>query len=188
MKRTRAVAITATCLLLLASPAGCGSKARQYASQARASYVSARAVLVGVQEFPSQIEELLRSEDLNVLAEDARKIIEDARNLLPSATSAFRAVKEKSEQLRGEGSDKFGPYAEDLLELVALNEQVINAYSEFIGLTSSALQGLPYTQDPQKLVPTVYYMDSTIAGIEELMGQIRRLESEAEALYQEITR
>ena len=175
-------------LLSLAGAAGCGSSVRTYAQEARSSYTSARAVLVGVEEYPAQMEELLRSKDISTVEEDAGQLIDDARELLPSASSAFRTAAEKADLLKGEGSDNFTPYAEILLELTGLNEQVISAYSEYIGLCGSVLGGLPYGQDPEALMPTLTYMDEVIVRLQELGTQIDLLEEGAETLYLELTK
>lgn len=172
--------------LAFAMTAGCGSSARTYAQEARSSYVSARAVLVGVEEFPSGMEGILRSGAIGNVADDAAALIADARGLLPTASSAFRAAREKAELLKGEDSEKFTPYADMLLELTALGEQLINAYTEFIGLSGSVLEGLPYGEDPQSLMPTLGYMDEVASRIRELNETVKALEEETEALYQEI--
>jgi hypothetical protein len=182
-----ALALLILLLAFVALLSGCGSNAGAYAQDARSSYISARAVLVGVQEFPAQMESLLRSADSDALPARARGLIDDARGLLPVASSAFRTVNEKCELLKGEGSDEFDSYADMLMELVGLNEQVINAYSEFIGLSNSLLQGLPYDSNPQALMPILNYMDSTIQSIDELSELIRPLEEETEALYRQLT-
>ena len=188
MRRVGAFLILAAGVAVLLSLAGCGSKARQYAQEARSSYISARAVLVGLQEFPSQMEELLRSQDLNGIKEKTQDLIDGARDLLTSTTSAFRTCEEKCAQLKGEGSEKFNPYTDKLLELVDLNKQVINAYSEFIGLSNSVLENLPYSQNPGLLMPTLSYLDSATIRIQDLMNQIRQLEEETEPLYQSLTK
>jgi hypothetical protein len=187
MKGIRSLLVLAAAAAILLSPAGCGSKALQYAKQARSSYVSARAVLAGLQEFPSQMEELLRSRDLDGINEKARGLFSDARDLMTSATTAFRACKEKCEQLKAAGSEKFNPYADKLLELVDLNGQVINGYSELIGLSNSVLENIPYSQDPGLLMPTLNYLDSVTARILKLMGQVHQLEDETESLYRTLT-
>lgn len=178
----------ALALFCAAALAGCGSNARTCAQEARSSYISARAVLVGVEEFPSRMESLLRSADIDAVAGDASGLIADARALLPAATSAFRAASEKAELLGGEDDEKFTPYADRLLELIGLNEQVINAHTEFIGVSATALRGIPYGEDPGSLMPTLTYMDEVAARIEGLKADIARLEEEAEALYVEITK
>lgn len=188
MRKARTLLLIVTCASVLAAAAGCGSNAAQYAQEARSSYVSARAILVGIQEFPSEMEEILRSEDLSTAAVEGKELIDYTRDLLPSVSSAFRTVEEKCELLKGEGSDKYDPYADKLLELVALNEQVINAYTEFIGLSNSVLEGLPYSQDPESLMPTLNNMDSIIVRIQQITKQIEQFEEEAEALYQELTK
>lgn len=174
-------------LFLLAACAGCSSHARTYAQEARSNYITARAVLVGVEEFPSQMEILLRSGDINFVAEDASDLIDDVRGLLPTASSAFRTVSEKAELLAGEGNDRFALYADMLIQLTALGEQVISSYTELIGLSNSVLQGLPYGENPGSLMPTLDYMDEVAARILELNAGMKQLEEEAEALYREIT-
>ncbi len=188
MKQRAVLAIVAVCLALTALAAGCGSQARRYAQEARSSYISARAVLAGVAAFPAQMEALLRSVPIDSAGEEAEELIEGARELLPSASSAFRTVSEKVELLAGEGSDKFTPYAEKLLALVSVNEQIINAYMEFIGISDSVLRGIPYGENPQDLMPTLNSMDAVIVRIQELTAQLERLEEETEALYLEITK
>jgi outer membrane murein-binding lipoprotein Lpp len=188
VNRKTPLVLAAVCLAVLAASPGCGSQARQYAQEARSSYITARAVLVGIAEFPAQMETLLRSESLENERDEAEILIEEARELLPSVSSAFRTVTEKAELLKEEGDEKFTPYAEKLLELVGLNEQIINAYSEFVGLSNSVLQGLPYGDNPQELMPSLNYMDTVILRIQELTAQVQQMEAEAEALYQEITK
>ena len=175
----------ALCASTLAA-AGCGSNAAQYAQEVRSSYISARAVLVGLEEFPSQMEEILRSGDISAHAEEAKELIDYARDLQPAVNSAFRTVEENCELLKGEGSDKYDPYADKMLELVGLNGQVVSAYTEFIGLSNSVLEGLPYGQDPGGLMPTLNSMDSIILRIQQLEARIQQLEEEAEAIYQEL--
>ncbi len=174
-------------LLFSAAISGCGSSARAYALEARSAYISARAVLVGVEEFPSRMEELLRSADIAAVSGDASGLIADARALLPAASSAFRTAREKAELLGGEGNEKFAPYADMLLELIALNEEVTAAHTELIGLSNTVLGGLPYSEDPASLMPTLTYMDEVAARIMELKESIGRLEEETEALYRDIT-
>jgi len=183
MRRRNLLLLAAVCLAVLAAAAGCGSQARQYAQEARSSYITARAVLVGVAEFPAQMETILRSGSIESETENAEGLIEDARELLPTASSAFRTVSENAESLKEEGGEKFTPYADKLLELVSLNEEIINAYSEFIGLSNAVLQGLFYGDNPQELMPTLNYMDAVIVRIEELTAQLQQLEAEAESLY-----
>jgi outer membrane murein-binding lipoprotein Lpp len=186
VRRTLALLFIALCASTLAT-AGCGSNAAQYAQEVRSSYISARAVLVGLEEFPSQMEEILRSGDISAHAEEARELLDYARDLQPTVISAFSTVEDNCELLKGESSDKYGPYSDKMLELVALNGQVVNAYTEFIGLSNSVLEGLPYGQDPEDLMPTLNSMDSIILRIQQLEAQIQQLEGEAEAIYQEIT-
>jgi hypothetical protein len=179
--------VTFALALALTAAAGCGSNAREYAREARSSYISARAVLVGIQEFPSQREELLRSADISAVKEDAAALIDDSRDLIPTASSAFITAQEDAELLRAEESEKFDPYADKLLQLCGLNEQLINAYTEFIGTSSSVLQGLPYGGDPTALMPTLDYLDELTRSIQGLNDSIKRLEEETEALYLQIT-
>ena len=191
MTRKTVLASAALCLAL--SPAlavlaaGCGSQARQYAQDARSSYITARAVLVGVAEFPAQMEALLRSGPIDAAREEAEELIDGVRDILPSASSAFRTVSEKAELLKGEDSDKFTPYAEQLLALVDVNEQIINGYMEFIGISNSVLQGIPYGDNPQELMPILNSMDAVIVRIQDLSSQLEQMEAEAETLYLEIT-
>lgn len=175
-------------LALSLAAAGCGSNARVYAQDARSAYITARAVMVGVEEFPSQMEELLRSGDVSTVQEDTSALVDDARDLLPTASSAFLTAKEKAELLGGEDDEKFGPYADNLLQLCGLNEQLLGAYTEFIGTSSSLLQGLPYGEDPASLMPTLDYLDELSRSIQGLNAGIEALEEETEALYREITR
>lgn len=186
MSRKGALVLAAVCLAVLAASAGCGSQARQYAQDLRSSYITARAVLVGVAEFPAEMEALLRSGSIEGERADAEGLIEDTRELMPSASSAFRTVSEKAQLLEEEGDEKFVPYAEKLLELVGLNEEIINAYSELVGLSDSVLQGMPYTDTPQELMPTLNYMDTVVLRIQELTAQVQQLEAEAESLYLEL--
>lgn len=174
-------------LLLPIGAAGCGSQAREYAQDARSSYISARAVLVGIEKFPSQMEEILRSGDISAVAEDATALIDEARDLMPTASSAFVTAQENAELLSGEDSEKFGSYADKLLELCGMNEQLINTYTEFIGASNSLLQGLPYNDDPATLMPTLDYLDELSMSIQQLNGSIERLEEETESLYTQIT-
>jgi len=183
VSRKHLLVLAAVCLAFLAASAGCGSQARQYAQEARSSYITARAVLVGVAEFPAEMETLLRSGSIDSEREKAEGLIEDARELLPTVSSAFRTVSENAELLKEEGGEKFAPYAEKLLELVSLNEEIINAYSEYIGLSNSVLQGLPYGNNPEELMPTLNYMDAVVVRIQELTAQLQQLEAEAESLY-----
>jgi hypothetical protein len=173
--------------VLCLGSAGCGSNARAYAQEARSSYISARAVLVGIEEFPSQMEELLRSGDVGAVKEDATALIDETRNLLPTASSAFLTAQDNAELLSGEDSEKFGPYADKLLRLCGLNEQLINTYTEFIGASSSVLQGLPYSGNPASLMPALDYLDELSLGVQELGDNIKSLEEETEALYLQIT-
>ena len=187
MTRKTVLASAALCLALAVLAAGCGSQARQYAQEARSSYITARAVLVGVAEFPAQMEALLRSGPIDAAREEAEELIDGVRDILPSASSAFRTVSEKAELLKGEDSDKFTPYAEQLLALVDVNEQIINGYMEFIGISNSVLQGIPYGDNPQELMPILNSMDAVIVRIQDLSSQLEEMEAETEALYLEIT-
>ena len=187
MRRTLALLFAALCAIMLAA-AGCGSNAALYAQEARSSYISARAVLVGLEEFPAQMEEILRSGDISAHAVEAKELIEYARDLQPTVNSAFGAVEDKCELLKGEGSDKYQPYADIMLQLVDLNKQVTGAYTEFIGVSNSVLEGLSYSTDPGDLMPALNSMDAIILRIQQLEAQIQPLEQEAEALYQELAK
>lgn len=188
MKRVTATVALIAVLALTMAHAGCGpDRARQYAEEARSSYISAKAVLVGLQEFPSEMEALLRSGDLNGIAEQAGESIEFARDLVSSANKAFDDCSERCNLLKGEGYEDYSAYADLLLQLVDLNQQVINAYTEYIGVTSSLLNNVPYQQDPGQLMPTLTYMDETASRINELSDQIRQLEKQAEEYYKTLT-
>jgi hypothetical protein len=163
--------------------AGCGPQAAEQAQEARSSYISARAVLVGVQEFPGRVEEMLKSQSEADLTASVQGLTSSTRNLLSSANSAFTASRQKAEQLKSLGDDKYGPYAESLLELIGLNEQALTAYSEFIGLSNSLAASMPYNGDPNQLMPSLDYLDSRIVTIQGLMDQIQQKEAEAEQLY-----
>jgi len=185
--RKTILAFVVICLAFTALAAGCGSQARQYAQEARSSYITARAVLVGVAEFPAQMEALLRSGPIDSSREEAEELIDGVRDLLPSASSAFRTVSEKAELLKGEGSDKFTPYAERLLALVNMNEEIINGYIEFVGISDSVLQGIPYGENPEVLMPVLNSMDAVILRIQDLSSRLEQMEAETEALYLDIT-
>lgn len=188
MKRALAVTILVAVLAATMLLSGCGTdKAREYAEEARSSYISAKAVLAGLQEFPSEMEEMLRSGDLNSIAEQARESIEYSRELVNSANAAFRDCREKCELIKQEGYEDFTAYADMLLQLVDLNQQVINAYSEYMGLSSSLLENLPYQDDPGLLMPTLTYLDETTSRINELLEQIRQLEEQTEEFYRTLT-
>ena len=188
MRRGLAVIALITVLATTVLLAGCGAdKAREYAEEARSSYISARAVLAGLQEFPLEMEELLRSGNLNGIAEQVVESVEYARDLVNSSNAAFQDCREKCELLKGEGYEDFTAYADMMLQLVDLNGQVINAYSEYIGIVSSVVENLPYQQDPGLLMPTLTYLDETAARINELMEQIRQLEEQAEEYYLALT-
>ncbi|MDY6794575.1 MAG: hypothetical protein SWK76_04740 [Actinomycetota bacterium] len=176
-------AAVALCLMLCLTAAGCGSKAKEYAGDARSSYISAKAVLVGLRKFPVEMEALLRSENLETVKEDAAVLTDDANNLINSSAAAFRDCGEKCELLKSEGDMDFDPYADMLLELVGLNEQIINSYSEFISFSSSLAERIPYHGNPQSLMPTLDNMDELSLRIEELDGQVKQLEQQAEDLY-----
>jgi polyhydroxyalkanoate synthesis regulator phasin len=184
MKRALTAGVLVAVLAMTMLQAGCGTdQAREYAEEARSSYISAKAVLAGLQEFPLEMEEMLRSGDLNGIAEQAEESIEYSRELVNSANAAFQDCREKCELIKQEGYEDFIAYADMLLQLVDLNQQVINAYSEFMGLSSSLLENLPYQDDPGLLMPTLTYLDETTSRINELMEQIRQLEEETEEYY-----
>ena len=187
MRKITAILVILVITSVLISLTGC-NRAQQYAQEARSSYISARAVLVGVQEFPSEMEELLRSQNLDAISGKAHELINDARNLVTPSSSAFRACKEKCDRLKGEDSDNFNPYADKLLELIGLNEQLINAYTEFIGFSNSLAENRTYNQNPAMLMPALNNLDSTAFRIQTLRDQIAVLEEEAEQLYQSITK
>lgn len=168
---------------LVLSLCGCGSKARQYAREARSSYVSARAVLVGVKEVPSRMEELLRSQDPEGLRSEAESLLEEARGLISAAAAAFGAVEEKCALLADAAGEDLASYADSLTDLVELNRMVINAYGEFIGSCQSALQGLPYSDRPQDLASALERMDGAARKIRELSERVAALEEEAESIY-----
>ncbi len=178
-------ALVATSILIVLP--GC-SRAQQYAQESRSTYTSARAVLVGVQEFPSEMEELLRSQNLDAISGKAKELINDARDLITPSSSSFRACKEKCEKLKGEDSDTYNPYADKLLELIGLDEQLINAYAEFIGFSNSILENRSFNQNPSLLMPALNNLDSTAYRIQTLRDQITALEEEAEQLYQSINK
>jgi hypothetical protein len=188
VKKTKAflaISVVMAVTALIISLCGC-SKAQQYAKEARSSYISARAVLVGAQEFPAQMEELLRSQDIDAVSGKAKELIDDTRNLLTSASSSFRTCKEKCELLKGEGSAVFDPYADKMLELIALDEQLVNAYSEFIGFSNSLLENRSFNQNPSLLMPALNTLDAVAFRIQNLRDQIALLEEEAEQLYQSL--
>ncbi len=185
MRALRAALLLA--LSAVVAVAGCGSMAARYAQEARSSYISARAVLAGLQEFPSRMEGLLRDRDWEELEKKGRAAISDARDLVSASFAAFRTVSERCEALQAERSRRYDPYAEKVLELVELNELIISAYTEYIGLCSSALEGLPYLEDPRALMPILQAMDAVAARIQDLFSQLEAMEEEAESLYREIT-
>lgn len=174
-------------LLVLAVSAGCGPDVRALAREARSGYISARAVLVGVEEFPSRMEGILRSGGTGAAAEGAAALVADARELQTTASSALGAAREKAELLAIEGGDKFASYADLLLELVDLGERLLAAHDEFVGISSSLLEGLPYAEDPHSLMPSLTYMDGVAARIRELNASMKALEEKTEALYRELT-
>lgn len=185
MRTPRAIVFA---VLLAVAAAGCGSLAPRYAQEARSSYISARAVLAGLQEFPSQMELLLRGGDWETLEKKGEAMIEGAQDLVSATYAAFNAVVENCEALKGERSRKHDPYAEKLLELVRLNERIIGGYTEFLSLSSSALEGVPYLEDPQALMPVLEAMDAVASRIQEQFAELESLEGKAEALYLEIAR
>lgn len=162
---------------------GCTPRAMQYAREARSSYISACAVLAEVKEFPSAMEELLRSRDPEDLPSRAGDLLGEARNLVPQATSAFRRVQERIDLLRGEGSGTYVSYAEAMQRLVDLNLEVLTLYGEFIGLSAAVLEGFPYTENPSNLMPILNRMDELMAGVGELSSRIASGEEEAERLF-----
>mgnify|MGYP005836672975 CR=1 FL=1 len=166
--------------------AGCGSQAARYAREARAAYISARAVLVGVKEFPSRMELLMRKLDPAALVPEARACIEEARNLVNESYAAFNAAQDKIALLEEEKDERFAPYGQKLSSLVALNIEVINAYAEYVGFCNSVLEGIPYQDKPQNLMPTLSGMDRAIKRAQELTSEIERQEEEAEALYRKL--
>lgn len=180
------IALFMGCLIPVLLP-GCGSRAWQYARDARSSYISARAVLAEVKKFPSSMEELLRSRDPESLPSEAEILFEEARGLISAAAAAFRTVQEKVDLLRSEGDEKFTTYADALEALVKLNQEVIGAYGEFIGLSGSVLEGLPYTRNPSNLMPTLERMDRIIMRIQDLTTEMEAGEKKAESLYRELS-
>jgi hypothetical protein len=188
VKRTPALATVAITLLaaLFLCVAGC-SKAPQYAREARSSYVSARAVLVGVQEFPSQMETLLRSQNLENARARGQELVAGARELITPSYSAFRTCREKCERLKAEDSARYNPYADMMLELTDLNDQLIGAYSQYIGSSGSLLQAESYKENPSTLMPALNGLDALASFIQELRDRIALLEEEAERLYRSIS-
>ncbi|WP_287154137.1 hypothetical protein [Candidatus Solincola tengchongensis] len=163
--------------------AGCTPRAMRYARETRSSYISARAVLAEVKEFPSAMEEVLRSRNPEDLPSRAGALIREARDLIPEAASAFRTVKERIDLLRGEGEGAYTSYAAAMQHLVDLNLKVLELFGEFIGLSAAALEGFPYTDNPSNLMPTLNRMDELMAGVEELSSRIASGEEEAESLF-----
>ncbi len=180
------LALLLTSMSALVSAAGCSARAGQYAREARSAYIAARAVLAEVKEFPSSMEELLRSSEPEDLPSRAKALIQEARTLLPEAASAFRAVEEKLERLRAEGGERFAAYADALHSLVDLNLQVVALYGEFVGLSGSVLEGMPYDDRPANLMPTLRRMDDVMAGIEELSSRISSGEEDAENIFRSL--
>jgi len=170
-------------LIPLSPLAGCSSRAGECAREIRSSYINARAVLAEVKEFPSAMEELLRSRDPKELPSRAGKLIEEARGLITEAASAFRAVQDKIGLLREQGGERYAPYAEAMESLVDLNLEVLALYGELVGLSGSALEGLPYTDNPSHLMPTLKRMDELASRLQELSSRIASGEEEAEALF-----
>lgn len=179
-----AVAVISAAVCLLA--AGCGSRAEQYAREARSSYVSARAVLAEVKSFPSEMEELLRREELAGLKERARSLIDDVGRRISAASAAFGTVEEKLALLRGEGNGEFAAYADKLEVLVGMNREILNAFTEFAGLSASVLEGLPYRQNPQNLMPALQRMGQVIQRVQELASEVEAAEAEAEEVYRKL--
>ncbi|MBC7254228.1 MAG: hypothetical protein H5T72_09705 [Actinobacteria bacterium] len=163
--------------------AGCSSRAGECARETRSSYINARAVLAEVKEFPSSMEELLRSRDPEDLPSRAGKLVEETRGLITEAASAFRAVQYKIGLLREQGGERYAPYAEAMESLVDLNLEVLALYGELVGLSASALEGLPYTDNPSHLMPTLRHMDEIAARLQETASAIASGEEEAEALF-----
>lgn len=163
--------------------AGCSPSAGKCAREARSSYISARAVLAEVKEFPFSMEELLRSLDPESMPSRGRKLLEEARDLVSEASAAFRTVGEKIDRLREEGGEKYAAYVNALQGLVDMNLQVLASYSEFIGLSGTALEGYPYTRNPFYLMPTLNRMDELMAQIQDLSSRVASAEEEAESLY-----
>jgi hypothetical protein len=166
--------------------AGCGSDAAQQAQQARSSYISARAVLVGVQEFPGRIEEMLRSTPVSDIPARAQSLSASTRNLVTSSAAAFSTAKQNAQELKDAGGAKYAPYADELLQLVSLNEQALNYYSELIGLSNSLASSMPYSGDPANLMPSLDYLDDRVSLIQQLAGQVEQQEAQAETLYQSL--
>lgn len=183
MRRILPFVIVAT-LLLLVFLAGCDWKAEEDAKKTRSSYISARAVLVGVQEFPGRMEELIRSQDPANLGTKAQDLVASTRGLAYSASSAFQTCRNNAEQLKKDGDEQFTAYADRILELIGLNEQVIDAYSEFMSLSNSLASNMPYDQDPSRLMPSLDYLDNRTKLIQQLMDQMKQLEAQADQLYQ----
>ncbi|MDI6874301.1 hypothetical protein [Candidatus Solincola sp.] len=178
------MAILVLALLVTAALlAGCSSRAGQYARETRSSYITARAVLAEVKEFPSAMEELLRSQDPEALESRARVLIEESRRLISEAASAFRTVQEKIDLLRGEGGERFAPYADSMRSLVDLNLEVLALYGEFVGLSGAVLEGFPYADNPSNLMPTLRRMDELMARVQDLANRIASGEEEAESLF-----
>ena len=167
--------------------AGCGPDVRVYARDARSAYISARAVLVGVEEFPSLMEGVLRSGGVDAALEEAAARVADARELIPTASNALRGAREKAELLADEGGNRFAPYADMLLELAGLGEKLLAAHKEFIDVSNWLLRDLPYAEDPDSLMPSLTRLDEAAMRIRGLNADMKTLEEEAEALYRELT-
>jgi chromosome segregation ATPase len=164
-------------------PAGCGSRAGERAEQARSSYMSARAVLLEIQEFPSRVESMLREGELEDDVDDMRSMVEETRALLSPAYSALRTVEQKIAALREEGGEEYKAYADALQELVDLNRALVDAYSCYVSASGNIVEGLPFADDPSSLPPQLEYLNKVSSEIEELQETIRRKEGEAESLY-----
>jgi hypothetical protein len=187
MKKTKGLLIFAACLAIAIILAGCEGKAGEYAKEARSTYVSARAVLVGVQEFPSEMEELLRSESLDAIDEQAKELVDATGDLISASSSALEDCKEQCQLLKNEGSRKYDPYADKMLELVGLNEQLISSYSELISISRALLDSEPYRANPETLMPGLNQLDKVAVRIQEQRDLIHQLEEEAEQLYLSLT-
>ncbi len=182
-KRVAALALSALLPALLLTAAGCSRTSARYAREARSSYISARAVLAGLQEFPAQAELALRSVDAASTRQVLLEQAEDARSLVAPARSAFSSCREKCELLKGEGDGEYLAYADAMLQLVSLNDQIIDAYSRFIALTASLAESLPYQGSPSQLMPSLERLDGMAGEIEELLSRVVSLEKEAESVY-----
>ena len=186
MSRRAALLFLALAALALATAGGCGGDAARYAREARSGYIGVRAVMVGLQEFPARVGLLLRSGYPDTVRARIESEMEDARGLVPSVRSAIASCRESCELLRDTGSEEYLPYAESLLQLLALNEQVVEAYNRFIAFTDSLLQSVPYARPAGELMPSLERLDGVAAEIDGLLERIRGLEEEAEATYRAI--